>query len=111
MVARPQDEPSIATVWLREYAAAYMPSDCMFDFSEDELQRSGVSLLDIRNLFRNGVVVSEEKLDTSGAIWMVSGDDCDGLPLLATIHMFADSYTVKLCSVERQVADDGNSAA
>jgi hypothetical protein len=111
MVARPKNGPSLATVWLREYARTYLPSEAMFDFAPDDLRRAGLSLIDVRNLLRTGVVTYEDKLDGPGGLWIVEGCDCDGMKLIAAIEVRSDSYQVKLRSIERQVPNDDESAA
>lgn len=111
MVARPKNEPSLATVWLRDYARTYMPTDAMFDFSPRDLRRAGLSLVDVRNLFRTGIVIFEDKLDGPGGLWVVEGLDCDGASLVASVEVHSASYLVKLLSIERQVENDDESAA
>lgn len=111
MVARPKIELSLTTVWLREYARTYMPADAMFDFAPDDLRRAGLSLIDVRNLFRTGVVTYEDKLEGPGGLWVVEGRDCDSVAFIAAIEVYSDSYFVKLLSIERQVENDDESAA
>lgn len=111
MVPRPKSEPSLATVWLRECARTYMPTDATFDFSPGDLRRAGLSLIDVRNLFRTGTVTYEDKLDGPGGWWIVEGRDCDDQALIAALEVHSDSYLVRLHSIERQVENDDDSAA
>lgn len=96
-------EPSFEfeTVWIRSYASAWSPSDAPFSYEKEALTEAGVNLVDLRNLFRNGVVTYDEKLDEPGAFWIVEGEDDDGNFLYAELIVISELQDVTVRRVKR----------
>lgn len=114
MAARPKAATALETEWLREYARTYMPTESAFSFSASELRRAGVTLIGIRNAFREGVVTFADKLDGPGAIWMVEGEDEDGNILIVELEVVTETLGVTLRKVTKLVSlreENGNDAA
>ena len=105
MAAAPKRVLDIETVWIRQYARAYLPHETGFSFSAEMLRREGVTLIDVRNVFRKGVVTYANKLDDPGAIWVVEGEDVDGRQLRITVIVVSEILEVRLRKVERVVAE------
>lgn len=100
-MASTQLEPlEIATDWIREYARTCIASELAFEFSEDDLKSHGLGLLDILELFRDGVVVVADKFDSPGGYWVVEGVDAEGRLLSATVIVLSESLTVRLLGID-----------
>jgi hypothetical protein len=104
MAAEPKRALDIETIWIRQYARAYLPNETGFSFSAEMLRREGVTLIDVRNVFRKGVVTYADKLNDPGAIWVVEGEDVDGRPLRITVIVVSEILEVRLKKLERVVA-------
>jgi hypothetical protein len=100
----PEKEQTIAyaieTEWVRGYGRTYLPSEASFSYRPALLRERGVTLVDIRNVLRIGVVTFADKLDDPGAIWVVEGDDADGRRLVVTLHVVSETLNVSLREVE-----------
>ncbi|MGJ0508396.1 MAG: hypothetical protein ACR652_14995 [Methylocystis sp.] len=101
MQATVAEELSIETEWLREYASAYLPCEGGFKFTPEMFRREAVSIVDIRNVFRHGVVTYADKLDEPGALWIVRGYDGDGGYIVAEIVVVSETYDVDVRNVKR----------
>lgn len=101
MVAVAESKFKFETIWLREYATTYLPSEAGFTYQPEMFRREQVSLVDIRNVFRTGVVAYADKLDGPGAIWVVHGEDGDGGVVVAKIHVVSEALDVTVEKVER----------
>ena len=97
----PERVHDVETVWIREYARTYLPTEIGFAFSADMLRETGISLVAIRNVFRRGHVVYSEKLDGPGAIWVVEGDDNGGDEFRLTIRVVSECQEVTLLEMSR----------
>lgn len=108
MIAKPKTALSMETQWLRAYARTYLPSDAAFSFSPERLRRAGVTLVDVRNVFRTGVVAVADKLDGPGALWIVEGENSNGDLLRLTVIVVSEELAVSLRDVERVIVkEDG----
>ncbi len=99
MVARPKLDFRVQTVWIRSYASAWSPSEAPFTYEKEMLLEAGVTLIDLRNLFRNGCVTFDEKLDEPGALWVVEGEDDDGNQLYAEVIVVSEEQDVTIRQV------------
>ena len=71
-----------------------------------------MTLVDIRNVFRRGAVVQNEKLDCPGAHWVVEGDDLNGRLIRLGIVVVSEEVSVSLEEVDVVIVkEDGNDAA
>ena len=91
---------AVETEWVRGYGKTYLPSEASFNYRPALLRQRGVTLIDIRNVLRTGVVTFADKLDDPGAIWVVEGDDADGRRLVVTLHVVSETLSVSLREVE-----------
>ena len=96
MPPKPNSVQRIETTWLREYAKTYLPSESGFSFSDDDLRASGVNLIQVRQIFRKGYVVSAEKLDGPGALWTVEGQDNEENWFCAIVKVVSEELDVTL---------------
>ncbi len=101
MVVKPERQFAIETDWIRGYASAWLPTEAPFKHTPAMFRREGVSILDLRNVFRNGVVTYDEKLDGPGALWIVEGDDGDGNLIIAEIVVISEELDVTVRCVKR----------
>jgi hypothetical protein len=101
MPPQPKEILEIETVWIREYAKTYLPSEAGFSFSPTLLRELGLNLVALRNIFRSGRVVYSNKLDGPGAIWVVEGDDNEGNEFRLTVMVISESLAVSLADAER----------
>jgi hypothetical protein len=91
----------IETVWIREYATTYLPAETGFRYQPEMFRRAGISIVDIRNVFRNGVVTYADKLDDPGSTWIVEGDDGDGGFIVAEIIVVSETWNVTVRKATR----------
>src|SRR5882724_2964686 len=103
MSAKTKTGLNLETVWLREYARTYQPTEAGFWFSPELLREKNTTLLDVRHAFSVGNVMLSDKLDGPGARWTVIGEDCDGRLLLMTVIVVSAELSVSLESLERLV--------
>jgi len=96
MQAKVERACPLETEWIHEYAEAYMFGDCGIEFMPAAFAREGITLVDIRNVFRNGDVTYADKLDGPGAVWLVEGDDGDGGYIVAEIVVVSETLSVKV---------------
>lgn len=101
MVASAEESFAFQTNWLRAYASAWSPCEAGFSYAPAMLRREGVSVVDLRNLFRDGVVTYDNKLDEPGALWIVEGTDDDGTYLVAEIIVVSETMQVTVRRVKR----------
>jgi hypothetical protein len=97
-------EPSFEfeTEWVRAYASAWSPSEAPFNYEKESLADAGVDLIDLRNLFRNGIVTYREKLEVPGAFWIVEGEDDDGNFLYAELIVISEEQNVTVRRVYKE---------
>ncbi|WP_296578832.1 DUF4258 domain-containing protein [Phreatobacter sp.] len=112
----PSQSPRILefeTNWIRAYAETYMPSDAPFSFRPAQLRATGLSLVDIRNVLRSGLVVFSEKHDGPGARWVVEGHDDDGRRIRVWLEVESSLVRVELRKIEVVASkeDDSDGAA
>jgi hypothetical protein len=100
-MAASQPEPlTYATDWLREYASTRGRTDATFEYSADDLNSSGFTLLDVFHLFRHGNVTYVDKIEGPGGLWVVEGFDADDRLTCAVVLVFYGSSIVRLHSIE-----------
>jgi hypothetical protein len=104
---------AIETEWVRGYARTYFPSEAPFTYRPALLRRKRITLVDIRNALRSGVVTFSDKCDGPGAIWVVEGDDADGRRIVVTLHVVSETMSVTLQDVEvvRSIEKGGDNDA
>jgi len=103
----PKHVCDIETVWIREFARTYLPSEAGLTFAPQRLRDAGVSLVGITNVMRDGYVVSADKLDGPGAIWVVEGSNNDGEWFRLTVRVITEQLDVDLRKIERVHAPPG----
>jgi hypothetical protein len=91
----------IETEWLRAYARTYLPCEDALVYPPEVFRREHVDLLHFACLLRRGRVVSAEKLDEPGAVWIVEGQDCDDNDLRATLVVQTQEMSLRILDVER----------
>jgi hypothetical protein len=101
MVVKPERQFAFETDWIHAYASNWLPTEAPFRHTPAMFRREKISILDIRNVFRNGVVTYDEKLDGPGALWIIEGDDGDGNLILAEIVVISEELDVTVRRVER----------
>ncbi|HLK80166.1 MAG TPA: hypothetical protein VKT99_01545 [Xanthobacteraceae bacterium] len=101
MSPQPKQEFVVETTWIREYAKTYLPSEAGFSYSAEHLRKMGLNLIAIRNVLRKGYVVYANKLDSPGALWIVEGDDNEGIKYRVTLTVISEILGVSLVKVER----------
>lgn len=101
MVADAEASFAFQTDWLRSYASSWSPREAGFRFAPEMLRREDVSVVDLRNIFRNGVVTFDNKLDEPGALWIVEGDDGDGNMIVAELVVISETMDVTVRRVRR----------
>ncbi len=103
----------LETEWIRCFAKFYMPTEAGFSHEPNNLRVQGVSLINIRHVFRNGIVVFDDKLDGPGAIWVVEGQDQDERYLCLELYVVSEIQSVTLRNVEvvEPQVDNGDDAA
>lgn len=101
MSAKVKLDFSFQTDWTRAYASDWYPSEAPFKHSPDMFRREGVSVVELRNVFRFGEVTYDEKCDGPGATWIVEGDDGDGNTIVAEIVVISDAVDVTVRSVKK----------
>lgn len=107
----PKSKFQTETTWIREYAKTYLPCEAGFSYSPDDLRSTGISLIQIRHVFRNGEVVFADKLDEPGAIWVVEGEDQDRLWLRLTVEVISETQSVLLREVVLIEPEEDDNAA
>ena len=105
MAATAKAATAAETEWLHDYARTYLPTESAFSFRPSDLRRAGVTLVGIRNAFREGVVIFADKPDGSGAIWTVKGTDGDGNVLLIELKVSIDRLSVTLRNVTKLASE------
>ena len=118
MPPQPKRVCSLETVWIREFAKTYLPSEAGLTYSPQTLRDAGISLVGVRNVLRRGYVVFADKLDGPGARWVIEGDNNDGERFRLTATVITEQLAVDLKKVDRvamQVTvkekNDGHGAA
>ena len=116
MPPQPKRVCSLETVWIRQFAKTYLPSEAGLTYSPQSLRDAGISLIGIRNVLRRANVVFADKLDGPGARWIIEGDNNDGEKFRLTVTVISEQLAVDLMKVERvpvQVEEksDGHGAA
>jgi hypothetical protein len=103
----------IETEWIRSYARVYLPTEAGFSFSPEMLRDRDISIIKIRYLLKNGEVVYADKLDDPGALWIVVGEDQDGVRYELELVVVSETQSVTLRNVIRDAdsKEDGNDAA
>ncbi|AZG76333.1 hypothetical protein [Methylocystis rosea] len=101
MQAKVERAYQFETDWIREYAKAFMHCESGIEYSSDAFWRERISLVDIRNVFRNADVTYADKLNGPGATWIVEGDDGDGGYIVAEIVVISETLTVKVVKAIR----------
>lgn len=109
----------IETVWIREFARTYLPSEAGLTFAPQRLRNAGISLVGVTNVMRGGYVTSADKLDGPGAVWVIEGDNNDGENFRLTVRVITEQLDVDLRVIERVQAplggakeqNDGHNAA
>lgn len=112
MSAAPEPQFATETVWIREYAATYLPRETGFTYPPEMLRREKISLVDLRNVFRTGVVDYADKLEGPGALWMIEGSDGDGGRICAEVWVISETLEVTVRRVKRMrtLEEPGNAA-
>lgn len=112
MSAAPEPQFATETVWIREYAATYLPRETGFTYPPEMLRRENISVVDLRNVFRMGVVTYANKLDGPGALWIVEGSDGDGHRICAQLWVISETLEVTVRRVKRvkTLEEPGNAA-
>jgi hypothetical protein len=111
-----KEQPTIAyageTEWVRNFGRTCLPNEASFICRPALLRRRGITLIDIRNVLRTGIVTSADK-DDQGAIWIVEGNDADGHHLVVSLHVISETLHVSLQDVElvRTCVKGGNNDA
>lgn len=100
MAAKIKRSARIETVWLRQWARSYQPSEAGFWFPNDPCLDCP-TLIDIRHAFKVGTVLSSERLSSTTARWKVLGEDSDGNLLMISIIVIVEELLVSLEHVER----------
>jgi hypothetical protein len=118
MPPRPKRVCSLETVWIREFAKTYLPSEAGLSYSPQSLREAGISLIGIRNILRRGYVVFADKLNGPGARWIIEGDNNDGEKFRLTVTVITEQLAVDLDKVEKlavpvevEEKSDGHDAA
>lgn len=101
MEAVAEPDFKLETMWLREYATTYLPSEAGFSYQPEMFRQEHISIVDIRNVFRTGVVSYADKLDDPGAIWIVYGEDGDGEIIVAEILVISEALDVTVRKAKR----------
>lgn len=108
----------LETVWIREFAKTYLPTEAGLTYSPQSLREAGISLIGIRNVLRRGHVVFADKLDEPGARWIIEGDNNDGDRYRLTANVITEQLAVDLRRVEKlavsvkvEERNDGHGAA
>jgi len=101
MLPQPERVCSLETVWIREFASMYLPSETGLSYAPQSLRDAGISLLDVRNICRRGYVVFADKLNGPGAVWVIEGDNNDGESFRLTVTVITEQLAVDLNKVER----------
>jgi hypothetical protein len=109
---------SLETIWIREFAKTYLPSEAGLTYAPQVLRDAGISLIGIRNILRRGRVVFADKLNGPGARWVIEGDNNDGERFRLTATVITEQLSVDTNKVDRvtlqvQVKErnDGHGAA
>ncbi|TLG78599.1 hypothetical protein [Methylocystis sp. B8] len=112
MSAAPEPQFATETVWIREYAATYLPRETGFTYTPEMLRRENVSVVDLRNVFRLGTVTYANKLDGPGALWIIEGSDGDGGSICAQLWVISETLEVTVRRVKRvkTLEEPGNAA-
>jgi hypothetical protein len=118
MPPKPKAVCHIETVWIREFARTYLPSEAGLTYAPQHLRDARISLVGIRNVMREGHVVFAAKLDGPGALWVIEDDNNDEEMFRLTVKVITEQLDVNLQKVERVQAqvraeehDDGHDAA
>jgi hypothetical protein len=118
MGPQPKRVCSLETVWIREFAKTYMPSEAGLTYSPQNLRDAGISVIGIRNVLRRAHVVFADKLDGPGARWVIEGDNNDGERFRLTATVITEQLAVDLSKVEKlsvpvkvEEKSDGHDAA
>jgi hypothetical protein len=116
MPPQPKRVCSLETVWIREFAKTYLPSEAGLTYSPQSLRVAGISLIGIRNVLRRGHVVFADKLDGPGARWIIEGDNNEGERFRLTVTVITEQLAVDLDKVEKlpveaEEKSDGHDAA
>lgn len=91
----------LETVWIREFARTYLPSEVGLTYTPQKLRDAGLSLVGVRNVMRAGYVVFADKLNGPGASWVVEGDNNDGETFRLTVKVITEQLDVEVQKVER----------
>ena len=89
------------TVFLREFVDTYKSEVGFKPTAEEQMREEGVNLLQVLQVFRNGVVTSAEKDEADGAIWTIEGNTCDGEKLIVDVRAHCDRYHVCILGVQK----------
>lgn len=111
MPPQPKRVLKTETVWIREYARTYLPCEAGFSFSAARLRTVGLSLIGVTAIFRTGHVVFADKRDEPGAIWVIEGNDENGIGFRMTTSVITEVLAVDLVRVERITEENGDDAA
>jgi len=108
MPPQPQRLFKIETIWIREYATTYLPTEAGFSFSDEDLRASGITLVAVKHMLSRGRVVFADKLDAPGAIWVVEGPDSEDNWYRATIRVISENLDVTLMEIEPTKREEPN---
>lgn len=92
---------AIETVWIREWARTYLPSESSLTYSAELFRKNSINLVDLRNILRSGRVVLSEKLDDPGAEWIVEGDDGEGNLFRVCLVVISETMDVTIHKIKR----------
>lgn len=106
MPPQPKRVCELETVWIREFARTYLPSEAGFTCAPERLRQAGLTLIGVKNVFRRGHVVFADKLDEPGALWIIEGNDNDGVRFRITVKVETERQAVDLQKVEKMPAND-----
>ena len=101
MVVKPERQFAFETDSIRANVSTWLPTEAPFQHTPAMFRRKRASILDIRNVFRNGLVTYDEKLDGPGALWIIEGDDGDGNLIVAEIVVIFEELDVTVRRVKR----------
>jgi hypothetical protein len=79
---------SVATEYLREFAKHYLKYLAFDDEAERQMREEKISLVDVHNALKTGVVVDGDKESAEGATWVIVGETCEEEELTITLEVY-----------------------
>src|ERR1700744_879514 len=91
------------TTYLREFAKHYLNEVAFDDEGERQMREREIYLVEVHQAMKTGVVISSEKEDAEGAIWIVEGETCDNVELIIMLQVQCDQYSMCIKGVIKRV--------